>query len=242
MDQWFPTDLWVDRDAVFLVSKMKENERFVRELAQEQLALTPGNFDGTAPLVYNRLAYVPPYEKFNGLRTLAAQIRDTAGLRAEFRGIVALDLQEWLGHENDLYLTVTFKYLHDHRRSWKILLTAGENTAERMQPLLRAAAPYLRSDLRRLYLFRYHSLLQSYLCSRAKLEPGAARILTVLCMRAPVLHNCALIGQILDELRRRPNATITTKDLHQYLQDETSLPAQLGALSVELPDQEEKEL
>lgn len=237
MERWFPTDLWEDRDAVFLVTKTEENERLVRELAQEQLALTPGYFDGTAPLVYNRLAYVPPYETFGGLRRLAAQIRDAAGLRAEFRGIVALDLQEWLDHENELYLSVTFKYLHDHRRSWKILVTAGEIPARRMQPLLLAAAPYLRPDLRQLCLFQDRALLQSYLHAHADLEPAAAAVLAGVCMRAPALHSCAVTGQILDELRGHTRTQITTAFLRRYLQEETSLPALLGASPYRAPGQ-----
>lgn len=235
MEQWFPTDLWKNRDAVFLVTKMEENERFVRELAQEQMARTPEWFDGTAPLVYNRLPYVAPYEKFGCLRQLAAQLRDTAGLRAEFRGIVALDLREWLGHEEELYLSVTFKYLHDHRQTWKILLTAGEATARRIQPLLLAAAPYLRPDLRRLYLFRYRSLLQSYLFSRANLEPEAAALLATTCMQTPALQSCAVTGQILDELRSRTSSRVTAAVLRSYLQEETSLPALLDALPCQAP-------
>ena len=244
MENWLPTDLWESRDAVFLVTGMAENERFVRELAREQQTRTPGFFSGPDPLVYNRMPYVAPYEKFDCLRRLASQIRDTAGLRAEFRGIVALDLSEWKGHEAELYLKVTFKYLHDHRQPWKVLVTAGDTSARELQPLVQTAAPYLRPDLRRIYLFRYPSLLQSYLDSRLDMEPDAAALLARVCIQTPTLHSCAVTGQMLDELGARSPRRVTVEALHRYLEDETCLPALLGASSLRLdaPALEEKEV
>ena len=123
MATWMSCDLWEDADAVFLITGMEENERFAKELAQAQMKVTPERFDGVFPIVYQKMLYTAPFEKFHGLRQLASQIRDATGLRACYRGIVGLDLTDWFGHEQEEYLKITFKFLHDHRQMWKLLFT-----------------------------------------------------------------------------------------------------------------------
>lgn len=231
MTNWPFSDLWDGRDAVFLVTAMAENERFVRELARAQTILTPERFDGLRPLVYCKFPYVPPYNDFPCLRQLYTQTRDACGLRAEYRGIVALDLSEWLGHEEENYLRVTFKYLHDHRHTWKVLVVAGRADADHLRRLMRSAAPFLYPKLRQLCLFRDRTVLQQYIASRISITPEAGRVLATVCMEIPAVQDCAVLEQVLTELSAQGHR-VHTQLLHDYLQDENSL---LALLNGDLP-------
>lgn len=245
MTNWSIPDLWAGKDAVFLITAMEENERLVRELAHAQTQRTPELFDGLTPVVYRRLPYVAPYETFNELRMLALQIRDAAGLRAEFRGIVALDLSEWLGHETDNYLKVTFKYLHDHRSSWKSLFVAGDADFGRLQWMMQTAAVYLRPRWRQLCLFHDKPLLQQYIAANLSIEPEACQILARLCTEIPAAQNCSVMEQIFGELKSLSRGCVSCRTLYRYLRDDSSLLVLLnGGIpeSISLPEPERKEV
>lgn len=241
MTNWSIPDLWDGKDAVFLVTEMSENERLVQDLARAQAQHNACAFDGQRPAVYHKLLYVPPYETFTGLRQLSAQILADTGLRACFRGIVALDLSEWLGHETDEYLKITFKYLHDHRNGWKLLFLAGNCPAQRLSPLVQAAAPYLRLRRRQLCLFRDVDLLGRYIAANLPADRNACRLLTEVCMRTPALHDCAALEQIFGDLAPEPGKRVTTRQLREYFQDDSSLPAMLGVQAPALTEQGETE-
>ena len=200
MATWMSCDLWENADAVFLITGMEENERFAKELVQTQMKVTPERFDGVFPIVYQKMLYTAPFEKFHGLRQLASQIRDATGLRACYCGIVGLDLTDWFGHEQEEYLKITFKFLHDHRQMWKILFTVGDADVSKIQRMMITAAPYLRLDCRELYLFRDQELLGNYLAGQSGLAPSICKPLAEKLIAIPAAHNCALIGQILTDI------------------------------------------
>ena len=216
MAAWMSCDLWKDADAVFLITGMEENERFAKELARAQMEVTPEHFDGISPIVYQKMLYTAPFEKFHSLRQLASQIRDATGLRACYRGIVGLDLTDWFGHEQEEYLKITFKFLHDHRQMWKILFTAGDADISRIQRMMVAAAPYLRLNCRELYLFRDQELLGKYLAGQSGLSPSVCRILAEKLAATPAAHNCALISQILTDIAAKAD-TVNSAAVRNYI-------------------------
>lgn len=245
MTNWSIPDLWAGKDAVFLITAMEENERLVRELAHAQTQRTPELFDGLTPVVYRRLPYVAPYESFNELRLLSLQIHDAAGLRAEFRGIVALDLSEWLSHESDNYLKITFKYLHDHRSIWKSLFVAGDADSGRLQFMLQTAAAYLRPRCRQLCLFHDKPLLQQYIAANLSIVPDACRMLAQLCMEIPAVQDCAVMEQIFGELGSASRGSVSCRTLQSYLQDDSGLMVLLNGgtpVSLPVPEPERKEV
>ncbi len=226
MANWLSSDLWDGADAVLLCSGMEENERFAQDLARAQERITPEWFDGLSPIVCQKLIYTAPYERFEGLRQLALKIQDSTGLRACFRGIVALDLSEWIGHEQDEYLKITFKYLHDHRQIWRSLFTFGAAEPPQILRMMRAAAPFLRPAVRQLYLFRDKALLQNYLSTQVVIQPKACAQLSEVLMASPILHNCSLAVQILDELSAG-HSRITLDAVQHYLSRPGNLPSLL---------------
>lgn len=170
-----------------------------------------------------------PFERFEGLRQLVLKTRDAAGLNACYQGITALDLSEWLGHEQEEYLQISLKFLHDHRRDWRVLFTFGAAGPDRILRMMQAAAPFLRPSIRQLQLFRNEALLQSYLTAQSPvlLQPRACALLSKTLMASPALHNCALVLQILEDLSSC-HSRITCRSVQDYLTSPGSLAALLG--------------
>ena len=99
---------------------LTEAESLIKILAEEEKKRTPQAFAGNEPCVYFKLPYVPPCDPFKELRRLILRIRENTGLRANFRGVVAIEVSDWIGHEREEYFTVLLKYLYDHRAFWML--------------------------------------------------------------------------------------------------------------------------
>lgn len=223
MDHWIK-DFWKGKDAVFLITAMKENERLTRDLARALSHQEPALFDGLAPAVYQKLLYCAPFEPFQGLRQLELQLRNATGLRACYRGIVALDLSEWVGHEQEEYLHITLKYLHDHRHLWKCIFLAGNRDLPQITPLLQAAAQYLQPGVQRLCLFRDMPLLAQYIQASINITPKACSMLAKSLQDIPGAQNCAILEQVLGELiSKAANGKVTSQDVTAYLADDDAL-------------------
>ena len=221
---WRIKDFWKGKDAVFLITAMKENERLTRDLARTLSHQEPALFDGLAPVVYQKLLYCAPFESFEELRRLELQLREVTGLRACYRGIVALDLSEWVGHEQEEYLHITLKYLHDHRHLWKCIFLAGNQELPQIVPLLQTAAQYLRPGVQHLCLFRDMPLLTQYIQASIDITPQACSTLAKCFQEIPGAQNCVLLEQVLGELvSKAANGKVTAQDVAAYLGDDTAL-------------------
>lgn len=122
---------------------LSEAESLVRELAEEEKNREPREFAGMTSCVYFKMPYVQPCDSFRELRRLILRVRENTGLRADFKGIVAIEATEWLGHEKDAYFTVLLKYLYDHRDTWRAAFILNHATPAQFQRFTSACACYV---------------------------------------------------------------------------------------------------
>lgn len=130
-----------------------EAELLIRNIAEKELEAHPRSFDGLSPYVYFKLPYVQPCDHFKELRRLILRIRDQTGLRAHYKGIVAIEVTEWIGHEREEYFTIFLKYLYDHRDHWQTVMVLNDCKAAQMQKFLTACVRYLTPKLIHIRLF-----------------------------------------------------------------------------------------
>lgn len=221
---WIANDLWNDKDAIFLITAMPENERFAKELVEAQASQFPAQFDGISPIVYQKFLYVPPFEHFKELHRLEMQIQKATGLRAYYRGAVAIDLSEWFGHEDEEYLSITFKYLHDHRKYWKILFLVGSHTISDIIPMVQTVVQYLCLGFQQICLFQDFSLLKNYIEYSVSVTPQAAFLLAKIFQNTSKVQNYVLLNQILSEISiKAAENKIDCNDLKSYFSDDCSL-------------------
>ena len=75
---------------------------------------TAGNlidFYGNVKCFEYYLEYVPDKTNFHEIEKLAEKIRDAAGFRSEYRGLLSIELDEWVGHFYEDNFINTMKYL-----------------------------------------------------------------------------------------------------------------------------------
>lgn len=152
-----------------ITTDLTEPEALIRQLVRAERETHPENFTGKTSCVYCKIPYVPPYETFRELRRLILRIRDNTGLRAYFRGVVAMEVTEWLGHEQEEYFTVLLKYLYDHRSLWQAALVLNPGTEDQTRRFLCACAGFITPHLCDISLFSRPDRLRDMLsreCAR----------------------------------------------------------------------------
>ena len=132
---------------------LREAELLIRRIAEKERLAHPHSFDGLSPCVYFKMPYVQPCDSFHELRRLILRIHQHTGLRAHYKGLVAIEATEWIGHEREEYFTVLLKYLYDHRSQWQAAMILQDCKPAQMQKFLSACVRYVTPKLVNIKLF-----------------------------------------------------------------------------------------
>lgn len=222
-----------------VVTDLTESEALIRQMAQDVQEAHPEDFAGKTPCVYFKMPYVPPYETFRELRSLILRIRENTGLRAHFRGVVAMEVTEWLGHEDEEYFTVLLKYLYDHRNLWQSALVLNAGTAAQTQRFLCACAAYITPRLFDASVFSHPERLCDRICRECArqgtgISRDAAEILAEAMADPQFRHarSLPLIQRSVEELASGCGGTITGDTVREYLADPYSMLAMMTGKSI----------
>lgn len=221
---------------------LAEPEALIRKLADETQAAHPSSFAGNVPCVYYKLPYVPPCNQFQDLRRLILLVLENTGLRANFHGIVALEVTEWVGHEKDDYFTRLLKYLFDHSDHWHSALVLKNCAGPKLQRFmhnvhfsisgieLKLSPQLFFTDTERLTEYCRDSLRNA---NRVIAQKGLALLADALSRKELAeARSLALIDQTIRKLiRSAPNRKIISEvTVRQYLErPDTTLAMMLGA-------------
>lgn len=215
----------------------RESEALIRQLADDMARQHPQRFAGKSPCVYFRLRYAAPYEPFEELRQLILRVRDATGLRAHYRGIVALEASEWLGHEQEEYFTVVLKYLYDHSCWWQPVMLLSDGAQHRVRRFLAACAAYMTPRLVRMPVFADAAQLENMVQEAAvregitlHREAGKTLARALMSPRLAAGRNGHLIRRVVQQLSDSigPDGEITLTQVEMYLRDPDALPVLLA--------------
>ncbi len=114
-----PDMLWVAKSGV--------GKTFFLELIAEYLE-SKGNlmeFYGDVKFFEFVLGYTPPTAPFTELQRLMEAVKNAAGFRSEFKGIIRIDVDEWVGHYEERYFAHFMEYLAANKDTWFIVLSVS---------------------------------------------------------------------------------------------------------------------
>ena len=207
---------------------LAEAETLLRTMAEQARQQQPRAFAGLTPCVYFKMPYVQPFDTFRALRSLILRIHENTGLRANFKGIVAIEATQWLGHEQEEYFTVFLKFLADHLEVWQIALVLNGCTSSQLQRFLCACGRYMTPHVVERLLFRDKTALQNMI--QAEFQRKNVQIIqeaAALCAEAMIrpefkqVRSLSFIERTLEEIHasngRRP--LLTAGKLKSYLRD-----------------------
>ena len=100
-----PNMLWISKPGIGKTSLLK----LISEFLYNQKNIL--SFNGMVRYFEFHVGYCSPNEDFSELRRLIDTIRQSAGFRGEYKGIVYLDINEWVEHEEDKHFITLLEYL-----------------------------------------------------------------------------------------------------------------------------------
>jgi len=110
------SELKCGRSVIVNVIDKYSLEEIAKRLRKQGIELADDN-----PHIQFKLSYTLPYHEFNGIKELQLAFKEAKRFKKYYKGIVAIDLSEYVGNENDEYLEVFLMFLYDHRQCCKYI-------------------------------------------------------------------------------------------------------------------------
>ena len=134
---------------IFLVSRSGTGRTLLLKFLSDFL-LEKGNlldFYGDVRYFEYYLSYCHPHEKFDEIVRFMDEVRSAAGFRSEYRGIIFIHIDEWLGHAEEKYFKSFLEYLADNSDGWLIVFSVdGGGDEEEISHLRSLVSAFLRIE------------------------------------------------------------------------------------------------
>ena len=143
-----PTNLPVILPDMLWVAKSGIGQTRLLTLISEFLA-EKGNlmdFYGDVKFFEFVLGYCKAGCEFTEIQRLMCEVSNAAGFRNEFRGIMRIDINEWLNHYEERYFVDFCEYLAANSENWLIILTVDCDDAAKIHNLEAFVSMYLRIE------------------------------------------------------------------------------------------------
>lgn len=129
-----------EKNFTCILTGMKDNDTMVENYVRRH------GFE-EAKCVQYKLEYTPPYENFTGISyfEIMTQYRPFTD-PIQKKAVAVIDLSEWIGHEEEEYLEIFCKFLHDYDWSfyqYEYVFTVGDADRMKMKKLYAVLSEYL---------------------------------------------------------------------------------------------------
>ncbi len=148
-----PDMLWIARTGIGRTNLL----RLLSDYLYEQGNLM--DFCGEVNFFEFMLGYCPPNEVFTELQRFTVEVREAAGFRNEFKGVIHIDINEWLGHLDDSNFISFMEYLSSNSDNWLVVLSAYTDNKEEVKKLKAIVSMFLRIELVTLELPKTENLI-----------------------------------------------------------------------------------
>lgn len=93
-----------------------------------------------------RLNYCNPNEKFTEILRLMSEVSGAAGFRNEYKGIVYIDVDEWLGHCHEKHFIDFLEYMSDNSDKWLVVISVTDKNGDKIDELRGVVSAFLRIE------------------------------------------------------------------------------------------------
>ncbi len=168
-----PDLFWVARSGVGKTNLLKLLSEYLYEAGNLM------DFHGNVKYFEFMLDYRSPDMPFHEIERMINEVRDAAGFRNLYRGIIAVDIEEWLGHCEEKHFISFLEYLASNSADWLVIFNVTGEREEELQTLESILSMYFRLEKSVLSLPQTDVLVE-YVADRLQmyglsLDPGAEK-------------------------------------------------------------------
>lgn len=133
---------------LFLVSDSGTGRTLLLRLLADYLSADERlmTFYGDAKYVEFLLNYCPPGEHFSEIQRLMNEISTAAGFRNEYRGIVYLDVDPWIGHCEERHFLEFLEYVSDNCDNWLVVFSVSREKGAAIDEMESLISAFLRLE------------------------------------------------------------------------------------------------
>ncbi len=149
-----PDMLWIAKSGVGKTNLLRLMSEYI--YSQKNLM----EFYGDVKFFEFLLNYCSPGEPFTELQRLSDEVNNAAGFRNEFKGIVHININEWVEHFEEKHFISLMEYLSSNSDKWLIVLTAYSEDSKALHNLNAFLSMYLRIERIKLSLPKTEELFE----------------------------------------------------------------------------------
>ncbi len=110
------------------------------------------DFYGNVKYFEFMLDYCSPEQKFTEIDRMISESSIAAGFRNVYRGIVSIDIDEWIGHCDEKHFIRFLEYLSSNTNDWLIVFNVSSGSAAELKKLESVLSMFFRLEKSNLYL------------------------------------------------------------------------------------------
>ena len=111
------------------------------------------SFYGDVKFFEFKLDYCDPHSKFEELYRFIDSVTAAAGFRSEFRGIIRINVDEWVGHHKEKHFLDFLQFIQMNTSYWMIVMTLSDHREnDETKDMERVVSMYLRIEKFTLHL------------------------------------------------------------------------------------------
>lgn len=135
-----PDMLWIAKSGVGKTNLLKLSSEY---LASKRNLM---EFYGDVKFFEFLLGYCPPHQNFTEIKRLIDEVYNAAGFRSEYKGIIYIDINEWLDHYEEPHFVSVMEYLSANSDNWLVVLSIDSNDTNKIHNLTAFLSMYLRIE------------------------------------------------------------------------------------------------
>ncbi len=208
------------KDFILLITGSADNDYAAERAADPELEV-----------VHHKLCYTALYEQFNELKELQIKLRSSEyGMGRKV--CCAIDISDWIKHEDEEYFIICLKYMHDHRKGIDYIFTVGEHDENDVRKIFFKLSCYMSGMIYVDKTFMSSDSLSGLIESYGIARP-AAQVLSEMIMRNEMieLRSYPVVKMMCEEIGAyaEKEELAGMKELSRYLEKNGSLPSILNA-------------
>lgn len=126
----YPTEVPVLLPDMLWLAKSGSGKSKILQLISEYLNSLKNlmDFRGNVKYFEFLLSYCAPNMPFTELQRLIDETDNAAGFRSDFKGIVFIEIDEWINHYEEKHFVSFMEYLSDNSDNWMIILSIDSDS------------------------------------------------------------------------------------------------------------------